>query len=515
MKKYLFLLSILISHSVLSANLFEITRWADSRWTIDCVNIGDTISLPAVNGCKMMSVSSGSAYGTVTSGIEYPAGYISVYTDANSTLWKVIRKSNRDSCPDGQNLNSEGKCDASTPDDFEPPTDVTGCDFGYNPDGSCRTSCEYLNSQSATRRLTWNAYIYGDDVTGACFGSHDATRCTLNLSGSTACVDVGDNAEITPNTTCSADFSYSGASCTDSPFYGGTPPETPTDPDNPDDSSNTGDDVTDYIHVKTLSVDGFESLASQLSHGHNQINKQLSKNSSARFNEHNLAMAQDKSHYEKIEPLFASMDSHLSNIRAKPDSPWTQETLDQLIEGINILKDCAQGSENCKDSSDNGEEPSDNDENWSSLLTDVSYLANNFSRIETAIGNQTYSQNNHLSRLLDHYLNTGDSFSAPSAPDFETPFKDGVSALEAEIVELNQELETKLSQSPVKLGSMNFQGGGYNGINLSLDVHGRPMSVGFNLLDTINPHLDLIRGVIIFIALLAGAVIILSSGRSS
>ncbi|MGY5613635.1 hypothetical protein [Vibrio brasiliensis] len=508
MKKYLFLLSLLISNSVLSATLYEVRLWADSRWTVDCVAIGDTLSLPALNGCKMMSVNSGSAYGTITSAIERPAGYISVYTDANSTLWKVIRYTKKDSCPDGQNLNSQGKCDASTPDGFEPPTDVTGCDFGYNPDGSCRTSCEYFNSQTATRRLTWNAYIYGDDVKGAFYGDYDATRCTLNLSGSTACVDVGSNSEITPSTTCSAEFSYSGASCTDAPFYGGTPPETPTDPDKPDKPDNSGDGVTDYIHVKTLSVDGLQGLASQLSHGHNQINKQLSKNSTARFNEHNLVMEQDKNHYQKIEPLLASMDSHLSNIRAKPDSPWTQETLDKLIDGINILKDCAQGAEDCKTNSDNTK-------NWQSLLTDVGYLSDTVPRIETAIGNQTYSQNNHLSRLLDHYLNAGKSFTTPNAPDFETPFKDGVSALETEIAELNKELETKLSQSPIKLGSMNFQGGGYKGINLSLDVHGRPMSVGFNLLDTINPHLDLIRGVIIFIALLAGAVIILSSGRSS
>ncbi|MGD8121792.1 hypothetical protein [Vibrio sp. TRT 2004] len=319
---------------------------------------------------------------------------------------------------------------------------------------------------------------------------------------------MGSNSEITPSTTCSAEFSYSGASCTDAPFYGGTPPETPTDPDKPDKPDNSGDGVTDYIHVKTLSVDGLQGLASQLSHGHNQINKQLSKNSTARFNEHNLVMEQDKNHYQKIEPLLASMDSHLSNIRAKPDSPWTQETLDKLIDGINILKDCAQGAEDCKTNSDNTK-------NWQSLLTDVGYLSDTVPRIETAIGNQTYSQNNHLSRLLDHYLNAGKSFTTPNAPDFETPFKDGVSALETEIAELNKELETKLSQSPIKLGSMNFQGGGYKGINLSLDVHGRPMSVGFNLLDTINPHLDLIRGVIIFIALLAGAVIILSSGRSS
>lgn len=503
MKKYLFLLSILVSNSVLSATLYEVTRWADSRWTVDCVDIGDTITLPALEGCNMMSVNSGSAYGTITTSSQWPAGYISVQTNKSSTRWKVIRYTKKDSCPDGQNLNAKGKCDASTPDDFEPPTDVTGCDFGYNPDGSCRTSCEYLNSQSATRRLTWNAYIYGDDVKGACYGSHDATRCTLNLSGSTACVGVGENAEITPSTTCSADFAYSGASCTDSPFYGGTPPETPTDPDNPDDpdSPDTPDDgVTDYIHVKTLSVDGFQGLASQLSHGHNQINKQLSKNSSARFNEHNLVMAQDKSHYEKIEPLFASMDSHLSNIATKAETPWTQQTLDELIEGINIIKDCAQGGEGCAEGFD--------DTNIVNKLTAIEDMA------WENVG-ATYEAANNVSNGFDELLRTGRRFAAPEKPIFNTPFKDGVSVLEAEIVALNQELETKLSQSPVKLGAMNFQGGGYNGINLSLDVHGRPMSVGFNLLDTINPHLDLIRGVIIFIALLAGAVIILSSGRSS
>lgn len=506
MKKLLLLFCILLSNPALSESLHKITGWADKRWTIDCVSIGDTITLSAANGCKLI-LNGSSVYGTITNSVYWPTGYISVNTDANNIRFKVLRRTAVSSCPEGQNLNSNGKCDASAPDNSKPSPDKAGCDFGQNSDGSCRTTCEYFNSQTAKRRLTWNAYIYGDDVKGACYGDYDATRCTLNLSGSTACVDVGSNSEITPSTTCSAEFSYSGASCTDAPFYGGTPPETPTDPDKPDKPDNSGDGVTDYIHVKTLSVDGFQGLASQLSHGHNQINKQLSKNSRARFNEHNLVMEQDKNHYQKIEPLLASMDSHLSNIRAKPDSPWTQETLDKLIDGINILKDCAQGTEDCKSDSDK--------KNWQSLLTDVGYLSDTVPRIETAIYDQTNSQNTHLSRLLNHYFNAGKSFSKPNAPDFETPFKDGVSVLEAEIVELNQELETKLSQSPIKLGSMNFQGGGYKGINLSLDVHGRPMSVGFNLLDTINPHLDLIRGVIIFIALLAGAVIILSSGRSS
>ncbi|MDC5825848.1 hypothetical protein OPW36_14125 [Vibrio europaeus] len=62
---------------------------------------------------------------------------------------------------------------------------------------------------------------------------------------------------------------------------------------------------------------------------------------------------------------------------------------------------------------------------------------------------------------------------------------------------------------------MHFNGGSYQGTDFVLDNHGRQLSVGFNFLTTINPHIDLIKGVILLLAFLAGAVIILSSGRSS
>ena len=136
------------------------------------------------------------------------------------------------------------------------------CDYGENPDGSCMDACQFKQSTGDERRLHWLAYVYGEQVTGACYGDFGATRCELSRipSDSTLCTAV-DSGEFTQNTLCHGNFQFTGNQCDGGTLFWGTngpdepiiPPQDPThDPDDPtgpiEDPSVLPDDSTNEFY---------------------------------------------------------------------------------------------------------------------------------------------------------------------------------------------------------------------------------------------------------------------------
>ncbi|MDC5855732.1 hypothetical protein OPW40_16710, partial [Vibrio europaeus] len=68
-----------------------------------------------------------------------------------------------------------------------------GCDFGLNPDGTCRNACEFLGDKSATRTMSWDAYIWGQDPKAACIGDTLGIRCGMAVGGIQACMGIGED----------------------------------------------------------------------------------------------------------------------------------------------------------------------------------------------------------------------------------------------------------------------------------------------------------------------------------
>ncbi|MDW1829465.1 hypothetical protein ACF8FL_10060 [Vibrio sp. zbq_19] len=51
---------------------------------------------------------------------------------------------------------------------------VPACEYGENPDGTCMDACQFKKSIDETKLLQWLAYVYGEQVTGACYGDFGA-----------------------------------------------------------------------------------------------------------------------------------------------------------------------------------------------------------------------------------------------------------------------------------------------------------------------------------------------------
>ncbi|WP_250210448.1 methyl-accepting chemotaxis protein, partial [Vibrio campbellii] len=172
---------------------------------------------------------------------------------------------------------SEVRCPANS--EFDPSTlrCKSQCEYGANPDGSCMDACQFKQSTGDERRLQWLAYVYGEQVTGACYGDFGATRCELSRipSDSTLCTDV-DSGEFTQNTLCHGNFEFTGNQCDGGTLFWGTngpdEPIIPTDPTHdpddptgpiedpsvlPDDSTNTFNkpDVEDEPDVEEPDTD--------------------------------------------------------------------------------------------------------------------------------------------------------------------------------------------------------------------------------------------------------------------
>ncbi|WP_250212372.1 methyl-accepting chemotaxis protein, partial [Vibrio campbellii] len=172
---------------------------------------------------------------------------------------------------------SEVRCPANS--EFDPSTlrCKSQCEYGANPDGSCMDACQFKQSTGDERRLQWLAYVYGEQVTGACYGDFGATRCELSRipNDSTLCTDVSSG-EFTQNTLCHGNFQFTGNQCDGGTLFWGTngpdEPIIPTDPTHdpddptgpiedpsvlPDDSTNTFNkpDVEDEPDVEEPDTD--------------------------------------------------------------------------------------------------------------------------------------------------------------------------------------------------------------------------------------------------------------------
>ena len=132
---------------------------------------------------------------------------------------------------------------------------VPACEYGENPDGTCMDACQFKKSIDDTKLLQWLAYVYGEQVTGACYGDFGATRCELERipSDTTLCTGV-DSGEWTQNTICHGTFQFKGNQCEGGTlFWGKDGPETPIIPDDP---IHDPDDPTGDIEDPSVLPDG-------------------------------------------------------------------------------------------------------------------------------------------------------------------------------------------------------------------------------------------------------------------
>ena len=141
------------------------------------------------------------------------------------------------SCPSGYNQVTEGHEISCEP--------INQCEFGQNQDGSCMDACQFKHSIADTVDLHWQPAIYGELVTGACYGDYGATRCELTKNSSTIiCTGVPDG-EYTADSLCSLNFAYTGSQCDGgTEFWGVDGPDTPIGPENPDPDTGGGDGDT-------------------------------------------------------------------------------------------------------------------------------------------------------------------------------------------------------------------------------------------------------------------------------
>lgn len=132
---------------------------------------------------------------------------------------------------------------------------VPACEYGENPDGTCMDACQFKKSIDETKLLQWLAYVYGEQVTGACYGDFGATRCELERipSDTTLCTGV-DSGQWTQNTICHGTFQFKGNQCEGGTlFWGKDGPDTPIIPDDP---IHDPDDPTGDIEDPSVLPDG-------------------------------------------------------------------------------------------------------------------------------------------------------------------------------------------------------------------------------------------------------------------
>ncbi|WP_261878790.1 hypothetical protein [Vibrio kanaloae] len=118
--------------------------------------------------------------------------------------------------------------------------------------------------------------------------------------------------------------------------------------------------------------------------------------------------------------------------------------------------------------------------------------------------------------VLQDVFGKSESFTAPGQGNgfaADTVLTTSLDDLKTEIDELEETLESKLKQSPLKLGQMSFSDGSYESTTFSLSRW--DVDVGFNLFSSLgSSNTNMIRTVILFLATLLAGFILLSSGRS-
>lgn len=151
------------------------------------------------------------------------------------TEWNQIPvRFSKQRCPDGARFD-EGRLQCETP-----------CEFGANPDGTCMDACQFKASVDALRKLKWHPYVYGELVTGACFGNVTSIRCEMERKDDTIFCSGVPNGEYGPDSRCEAHFAYTGSQCDTNELFWGDDSDT-TDPDDPTDPTHDPDDPTGDI----------------------------------------------------------------------------------------------------------------------------------------------------------------------------------------------------------------------------------------------------------------------------
>ncbi|EMC9924968.1 hypothetical protein VPH80_004233 [Vibrio parahaemolyticus] len=118
-------------------------------------------------------------------------------------------------------------------------------------------ACQFKQSIGDTVKLYWHPAVYGELVTGACYGDYGATRCEVTKNESTIiCTGVPDG-QYTPDSQCSLRFAYTGRQCDGGTLFWGVngPDEPIIPPDTPEDPTHDPDDPTDEIEDPTVLPD--------------------------------------------------------------------------------------------------------------------------------------------------------------------------------------------------------------------------------------------------------------------
>jgi len=198
----------------------------------------------------------------------------------------------------------------------------------------------------------------------------------------------------------------------------------------------------------------------------------------------------------------------------KTDSNTRLDTLSGKLD--DIKKSNEDKSDKLKKSVDDASEKSETSlKNIDNSVGKVTNAVNGLGNTIDGASGKEISKLNAIRNAIESLKTSGKTFKEPEAPELTDKLKDGLSGLEKDIKDIESDIETRLSKSPFNMGEMHFNNGSYKGSHFVLDNHGRNVSVDFSLMEKIGPHIDLIRGVIILVATLIGALIVLSSGRVS
>ncbi|WP_227741116.1 hypothetical protein [Vibrio jasicida] len=152
---------------------------------------------------------------------------------------------------------SEVRCPTNS--EFDPSTlkCKSQCEYGANPDGTCMDACQFKQSIGDTVKLHWHPAVYGELVTGACYGDYGATRCEMTKNESIIiCTGVPDG-QYTPDSQCSLNFAYTGRQCDGGTlFWGANGPDEPIiPPEEPEDPTHEPDDPTGEIEDPSVLPD--------------------------------------------------------------------------------------------------------------------------------------------------------------------------------------------------------------------------------------------------------------------
>ncbi|EII3097687.1 TPA: hypothetical protein NG675_003315 [Vibrio parahaemolyticus] len=118
-------------------------------------------------------------------------------------------------------------------------------------------ACQFKQSIGDTVKLHWHPAVYGELVTGACYGDYGATRCEMTKNESTIiCTGVPDG-QYTPDSQCSLRFAYTGRQCDGGTLFWGVngPDEPIIPPDTPEDPTHDPDDPTEEIEDPSVLPD--------------------------------------------------------------------------------------------------------------------------------------------------------------------------------------------------------------------------------------------------------------------